>query len=91
MEGIILQTEKECVDLISQIDSVFSFLFQGVTETYTHYIKHLTKGTYLVFIDKDKISYLAAAFPDEFESLPYKLSDITAVEKIDYIKELDLF
>lgn len=90
MQGIILNTEQECIDLIEQIDTSFSFLFQGITETYTHYIKHLTvESNYIVIIDKDKISYLAAAFPDLFNALPYGLEDIETVDKEYYIEQLD--
>ena len=91
MEGIILNTEQECIDLISQIDTSFSFLFQGMTNTYTHYIKHLTLDNYIVIIDKANISHLAAAFPDLFNALPYGLEDVETVLKEDYTNQIDEF
>ena len=92
MEGVILYTERECIDLIIQIDELFRFLFQGKTVTYTYYIKHLTEDSYLVVIDKDRISYLAIEFESLFNQLPYTLSDIQTVNKYDYInKDLELF
>ena len=91
MEGIILNTERECIDLINQIDTLFSFLFEGVTETYTHYIKHLTEDKYIAIIDKDRISHLADTFPNLFIQLPYSLEDIETVLKEDYINQLDEF
>ena len=89
MKGIILNTDLECSELINDIDSKFGFLFGEGTETYTHDVKHLTKEEYLVIIDKEKIKYLAAAFPDIFNSLAYGLDDIVEVSKLDYFEQLE--
>lgn len=90
MKGIILHTEQECIDLIQDIDSKFSFLFGEGTETYTHYVKHLSKDEHIVIIDKERISYLAEQFPEIFNSLAYGLDDVIEVNKNDYfLQEID--
>ena len=91
MEGVKIYKEQECIDLIIQIDELFRFLFDSKTITYTYYIKHLTEDSYLVVIDKDRISHLAIKFKSLFNQLPYKLEDIKTVNKYDYInKDLEL-
>lgn len=90
MKGIILTTEQECIDLIQDIDTKFSFLFGEGTNTYTHYVKHLAKDEYIVIIDKEKIEYLAEQFSEIFNSLAYGLEDIVEVSKLDYFEQLEL-
>jgi len=87
MEGIIINTEQECIDLIAQIDEEFSFLYEGVSKTYTYFLKNLTKDKYLVIIDKARITPLATYYPDKFKRLPYRLEDIVEVDKNNYIQQ----
>ena len=84
MKGIKLSTEQECIDLIADIDSKFSFLFAEGTITYTHYVKHLSKDEYIVIIDKERIEYLQVQFAELFNSLKYGLEDVVEVDKSNY-------
>lgn len=90
MQGIKLNTEKECIDLIQSIDENFRFLFADGTTTYTHYVKHLEEDSYLVIIDKYKIEHLKSLYKEIFDKMPYSFDDIIEVDKTKYFKQLEL-
>jgi hypothetical protein len=63
MNGIIFKTEQEAIDLITKIDTLVSFLFKGITSTYTHYIKHPIDKQWAVIINLDDMLMLMSEYP----------------------------
>lgn len=63
MHGIIFNTDQECIDLIALIDSKVKFMFNGVSKTYTHFVKEANGERRLVIINPKDIGMLMTNYP----------------------------
>ena len=76
IKGIILNTEQEAIDLVTDINIKFSFLFKGITISYTYYIKHPIELKFAVLFREKDVSNMVASFPEIIDSMSFLPSDI---------------
>jgi len=88
MNGIIYNTEQEAIDLIATIDSNVSFLFNGITNTYTYYLKHNTEDKYAVIINLDDMLMIMAQYPDVLDNIGSDLvTSVVGLTDTDWLSD----
>lgn len=89
MTGIIFNTIAECEILMLEINNRFSFLFRGISDNYTHYIKHPDQEKYAVVIDLKSLEGLP---PSMLDGLTKAVGDIEFLDETWVDKtELDFY
>ena len=87
MRGIIVNTSAEADALIAEIDTKFSFLFKGITSTYTHYFEHPSNGTFFVVLDQEDVDAMAAQFPEIMATMSFQPEDVVTGVQSEWIDE----
>ncbi len=86
MNGIIFNTEQECINLISLIDTNVSFLFKGLTTTYTYHIEHPLNGTFAVIINIEDFIMLQTEYPNLIGNIGFDFADnIVSMDKEEWL------
>ncbi len=88
MNGIIYNTDQECIDLIALIDCKVNFMFKGASKTYTHFIKELSGERRLVVINPKDIEMLVRDYPTILGEFGQTLVDsVVEVDKAEWINQ----
>ena len=91
MHGIIFNTDQECIDLISFIDSKVKFMFKGASKTYTYFIKELNGERRLVVINPKDIEMLLKDYPTILGEFGQTLVDsVVEVDKAEWISQEEI-
>lgn len=86
MTGIIFNTVIECEALIKEINTKFSNLFRGVSNNYTHYIKHREQELYAVVIDLKSLQEITEL---DLQGMSKSVEDIVVLGE-DWVDKTDL-
>lgn len=89
MVGVILNTEQEALDLLSEINTAFSFLFANGTTEYTYKIYNSELNKYAVVLDHNDVLRIEQNYPEALNGISVDITEVTYLSA-DWFKDEEL-